>query len=450
MWKNNDPRLVSEDELRAFVEDHRNVLDLDFQSAAFKSLPIDLQHEIIMDQKLKSRQTSWNRLTDMIESAPTALDFSKKQIENLVYRNFMTETMSDFSKNANIVVNPSKQDRKFSGRVETRRIASEKSRQYVLIKNDGDQGPGWKMQFNRPVKKDVPHNVQKITVSQNVKTMVEKDVVLTAIPNAEKSDSEEEFIEVIPSFPSETNNAPLFDDFPDDVGEDLSTSVDIHELKDVAKESSPIEKEKTDDTSESPYEEIVTGSLSQKMSNHELVQPVTGPLSQKMSNHELVQPVTGPLSQKMSNHELPVQPVLIFPQPKESASQPCFNTSHPSLPSPKPLSSQSFQLHNIHQESSNQSSSPPKDTVSKPDAPESIMTPPNIATSTEIFSKSSQELSSLTHLAHDEKTDIMDIEENELLELTSVSQTKKDTTTVTEDMILETQVSFLLFTSRNF
>ena len=125
-----DPRLATEDELRAFIEMMRPE-DLDVTSPEFRELPTEVQYEIIGDLRLKSRQTSHKRLQAMLRDSRTALDFSKAQIQNLKQRNALTQQLletTDSIGKANVTI--------------PIRIASERNREYVLVKNEGPEG-GW-------------------------------------------------------------------------------------------------------------------------------------------------------------------------------------------------------------------------------------------------------------------------------------------------------------------
>ncbi|KAF7336705.1 PIN domain-like protein [Mycena venus] len=125
-----DPRLATEDELRDFIEDMRPE-DFDVTSPAFRELPTEVQYEIVGDLRLKSRQTSYARLQNMLRSAPTPLDFSKQQILNLQQRNTLTQQLlitTDSIGKAHLTIPV--------------RVASERNREYVLVKNEGKDG-GW-------------------------------------------------------------------------------------------------------------------------------------------------------------------------------------------------------------------------------------------------------------------------------------------------------------------
>ena len=126
-----DPRLATEDELRAFI-DEMVPEDFDTNSEMFHTLPTEIQYEIIGDLRLKSRQTSHARLQSMLAKAHDALDFSKAQIVNLQQRNALTQQLLTTTENVARVQHMT---------IPTR-IASERNRQYVLIKNEGSEG-GW-------------------------------------------------------------------------------------------------------------------------------------------------------------------------------------------------------------------------------------------------------------------------------------------------------------------
>lgn len=125
-----DPRLATEEELRAFIEEMKPE-DFDVTSPAFRELPTEVQYEIVGDLRLKSRQTSYKRLQNMLKKSRTPLDFSKEQIKNLQQRNTLTQQLlvtTDTIGQAHVSIPV--------------RIASERNREYVLIKNMEGEG-GW-------------------------------------------------------------------------------------------------------------------------------------------------------------------------------------------------------------------------------------------------------------------------------------------------------------------
>ncbi|KAJ2922364.1 hypothetical protein H1R20_g14740, partial [Candolleomyces eurysporus] len=161
-----DPRLATEEELRDFIEDMRPE-DFDVNSPAFRDLPTEVQYEIVGDLRLKSRQTSFARLQKMLKNSRTPLDFSKQQIENLRQRNALTQQLlvtTDTIGSAHISIPV--------------RIASERNRQYVLIKNNDGSG-GWIL------------GVQDKTGSRDMPIEIDQDEKQSESEDDEDADMEE-------------------------------------------------------------------------------------------------------------------------------------------------------------------------------------------------------------------------------------------------------------------
>ncbi|KAF8653599.1 hypothetical protein AX16_003843 [Volvariella volvacea WC 439] len=143
-----DPRLATEEELQVFIEDMRPE-DFDITSPEFRELPTEVQYEIIGDLRLKSRQTSYARLQNMLKNSKTPLDFSKQQILNLKQRNSLTQQLlitTDTIGQAHISIPV--------------RIASERNRQYVLVKNEGADG-GWVLALRDQGTKEKPIEIDQ-------------------------------------------------------------------------------------------------------------------------------------------------------------------------------------------------------------------------------------------------------------------------------------------------
>lgn len=125
-----DPRLATIEEMHSFISEMAPS-DFDLTSETFRSLPTEVQYEIIGDLRLKSRQTSFKRLQNMLKNSETPMDFSKEQIKGLKERNRLTQqllTTTDTMGKAHVEI--------------PIRIVGERNREYVLIKNEGD-GKGW-------------------------------------------------------------------------------------------------------------------------------------------------------------------------------------------------------------------------------------------------------------------------------------------------------------------
>jgi DNA excision repair protein ERCC-5 len=143
-----DPRLATEEELRTFIEEMRPE-DFDVTAPAFRELPTEVQYEIVGDLRLKSRQTSYKRLQNMLKKAHTPLDFSKQQIKKLQQRNALTQQLlitTDTIGQAHVSIPV--------------RIASERNREYVLVKNMEGEG-GWILGIRDDGSKENPIQIDR-------------------------------------------------------------------------------------------------------------------------------------------------------------------------------------------------------------------------------------------------------------------------------------------------
>lgn len=98
-------------------------------SPLFRSLPSELQYELVGDMRAASRGTSYKRLQSMLQTSPTPIDFSKAQVANLKTRNELTQRVlevTDEIGDAHIKV--------------PIRVAGERNREYVLVRKEGDEG----------------------------------------------------------------------------------------------------------------------------------------------------------------------------------------------------------------------------------------------------------------------------------------------------------------------
>ncbi|WFD22777.1 DNA repair protein rad2 [Malassezia equina] len=123
-----DLRFATESELRDLMKTIAPE-DLDIHSELFRSLPPDLQYELVGDLRAQSRGTSFQRLQDMLAAAPTPIDFSKAQVSYLKTRNDLTQkvlTVTDEIGQAHIQV--------------PLRVAGSRSREYILTHIEGGDG----------------------------------------------------------------------------------------------------------------------------------------------------------------------------------------------------------------------------------------------------------------------------------------------------------------------
>jgi hypothetical protein len=203
---------------------------MNFDSKTFSELPVELQYQIILDLKTRSREASSHRVQEL-EAAPTAVDFSLLQIRNLVHRNTLTEKLFNIAKTGGMAVNPAlakkekENERKkqvaqkvfykdsmgYGGGM-SRRIASVKGREYILVKNDDMAGAGHTIKW---VKEETGKLVEKgklvasaadiltgmASKKRGGKSVIEidddgktREVFLK--DEEEESDADEEFVEV--------------------------------------------------------------------------------------------------------------------------------------------------------------------------------------------------------------------------------------------------------------
>ncbi|KAL7943188.1 hypothetical protein V8C42DRAFT_329943 [Trichoderma barbatum] len=140
MGKPDDPRIMSVEELEEYARQFNNGEDInlydfskiDFDGDFFKSLPPPDRYNILNAARLRSRLRmglSKEQLDDMF---PDRMAFSRFQIERVKERNHLTQRlmyeMGMLSTDLTLGVNA--------------RIAGERDREYILVKNEGVEG-GW-------------------------------------------------------------------------------------------------------------------------------------------------------------------------------------------------------------------------------------------------------------------------------------------------------------------
>lgn len=152
----NDPRVMSLEELQTYAKQFEtgediNVYDfskIDYDGLFFKSLPASDRYNILNAARLRSRLRMGHSKEQLDSMFPDRMAFSKFQIERVRERNELTQRLMHLNGFENT---------EFSGRV-----AGEKGREYVLVRNDGVEG-GWALgviseegQEERPIDIDRP------------------------------------------------------------------------------------------------------------------------------------------------------------------------------------------------------------------------------------------------------------------------------------------------------
>lgn len=140
MGKPDDPRIMSIEELEEYARQFNdgedvNLYDfskIDFDGEFFKSLPPPDRYNILNAARLRSRLRMGLSKEQLDEMFPDRMAFSRFQIERVQERNHLTQrlmlevgmTGTDLTLGVNA------------------RVAGEKDREYILVKNDGVEG-GW-------------------------------------------------------------------------------------------------------------------------------------------------------------------------------------------------------------------------------------------------------------------------------------------------------------------
>ncbi|KAF2438702.1 PIN domain-like protein [Karstenula rhodostoma CBS 690.94] len=161
----NDPRIMSLEELEHYARqfdsgEDINVYDfskIDFDSAFFTSLPASDRYNILNAARLRSRLRMGYSKEQLDVMFPDRMAFSKFQIERVRERNDLTQRLMN--------INGMSDDSMF-GAGAASRVAGDKAREYVLVKNDGVEG-GWALGVvtNRDEgKADRPIDVDNIPV----------------------------------------------------------------------------------------------------------------------------------------------------------------------------------------------------------------------------------------------------------------------------------------------
>ena len=135
----NDPRVMSHEELEEYARQFHtgediNVYDfskIDFNGSFFQSLPASDRYNILNAARLRSRLRMGYSKEQLDTMFPDRMAFSKFQVERVRERNGLTQRLMN--------INGMNGEDAFDG---GGRVAGEKGKEYVLVKNDGVEG-GW-------------------------------------------------------------------------------------------------------------------------------------------------------------------------------------------------------------------------------------------------------------------------------------------------------------------
>ena len=138
----NDPRIMSHEELEEYARQFHtgedvNVYDfskIDFNSPFFLSLPASDRYNILNAARLRSRLRMGYSKEQLDTMFPNRMAFSKFQIDRVKERNELTQRLMN--------INGMNGEDAMFGINNGGRVAGEKGKEYVLVKNDGVEG-GW-------------------------------------------------------------------------------------------------------------------------------------------------------------------------------------------------------------------------------------------------------------------------------------------------------------------
>ncbi|KAJ4992758.1 DNA excision repair protein [Stagonosporopsis vannaccii] len=162
----DDPRIMSLEELEDYARqfdrgEDINVYDfskIDFDGLFFQSLPAADRYNILNAARLRSRLRMGYSKDQLDAMFPDRMAFSKFQIERVRERSDLTQRLMN--------LNGMNDDTTFGAN----RIAGDKSREYVLVKNEGVEG-GWALgvvtnkdegKAHKPIDVDLPSRVAKL------------------------------------------------------------------------------------------------------------------------------------------------------------------------------------------------------------------------------------------------------------------------------------------------
>ncbi|CAF9923507.1 MAG: hypothetical protein GOMPHAMPRED_002857 [Gomphillus americanus] len=134
----NDPRVMSQEELEEYARQFHSGEDInfydfskiDFESPFFVSLPASDRYNILNAARLRSRLRMGYSKEQLETMFPDRMAFSRFQVERVKERNELTQRLMNLN-------GMNGQEFNVNGRV-----AGEKGKEYVLVKNDGVDG-GW-------------------------------------------------------------------------------------------------------------------------------------------------------------------------------------------------------------------------------------------------------------------------------------------------------------------
>ncbi|TKA65853.1 hypothetical protein B0A55_09396 [Friedmanniomyces simplex] len=176
----NDPRVMSLEDLQTYARQFEtgediNVYDfskIDYESPFFTSLPASDRYNILNAARLRSRLRMGHSKEQLDSMFPDRMAFSKFQIERVRERNELTTRLMNINDG----------DVKYAGG--SSRVAGEKAREYVLVKNDGVEG-GWALGVitgDEGMKQETAIDLEKPTMAAKNESREDEDEGFEDVP----------------------------------------------------------------------------------------------------------------------------------------------------------------------------------------------------------------------------------------------------------------------------
>ncbi|KAF9947666.1 DNA repair protein rad2 [Mortierella alpina] len=177
----------ADDDVSSFLDEFKKesgVANID--SEVFKALPSEMQYEILHDIRLRSRVTSYERVQEMVRLSETPMDFSKLQVQGVIRRNIVTHKLLSVNQTVS----------KAETATRPGRIASQRNRQYILVRNEDG---GWVLGGKKPtsgVTADKPVQLDSDDDGDHKKDVKEEDEEGWESDNDDDDDIEFEEVKV--------------------------------------------------------------------------------------------------------------------------------------------------------------------------------------------------------------------------------------------------------------
>lgn len=170
---------------------------LDIHSMEFRSLPMEIQQELLLELRIRSRRNTMKDVLEM-KKEQKPLDFSYLQIKNVVKRNEIWQKL-DKLQNSSLM--------ETGEIIENRRIDAELDKEYILVKNSNH--PMWTLNqklnhVNNGKQSDIP-NEPNLYPDRTKEEQIKEKIDYVNMDNIEKNEEIDEEDELFPVIQTENN-----------------------------------------------------------------------------------------------------------------------------------------------------------------------------------------------------------------------------------------------------